>query len=231
MSSSKLSSTTPSSTSASVVVEGVVVAQPISSTSSSSSQQQVVVMGTVVMGGGGGAHGASSSAPPPAATATHIVIKRVTDEGDKEQGIVFAQHAVEFDDNITTLAIRYGSTIDGIMRANNLLTRDLDLLPKGCVLQIPRTHEKPLGDAQVPSSDVLSRHALEERDRLRRRIVRDFSQTHACSTDEATFYLEDHDYDVASATKARHDDVHWEQSSSGRDAKKQFKKMLRHKDQ
>lgn len=180
-------------------------------------------MGTVVMGGGG------ASSAPPAAT-KHTVIKRV-DEGDKEQGIVFAQHAVEFDDNISTLAIRYGSTIDGIMRANNLLTRDLDLLPKGCVLQIPRTHEKPLGDAQVPSSDALSRHALEERDRLRRRIVRDFSQTHACSTDEATFYLEDHDYDVASATKARHDDVHWEQSSSGRDAKKQFKKMLRHKDQ
>jgi LysM repeat protein len=197
------------------VVEGVVV-QPSSTHASTSG----VVMGTVMEGG------AMNSAPPPAPSANDT---KTTD--GKDEGILFVQHAVECDDNISTLAIRYGSTVDGIMRANHLLTRDLDLLPKGCVLQIPRTHEKPLGDAQVPSSEALSRHALEERDRLRRRIVRDFSQTHGCSMDEAAFYLDDHNYDVANATRARHDDVHWEQSSSGRDAKKQFKKMLRNNGQ
>ncbi len=154
-------------------------------------------------------------------------------DGDKEverrDEMIFVQHTVEFDDSISTLAIRYGSTIDGIMKANGLLTRDLDLLPKGCVLRIPRTHEKPLGDVQVLSEEMLSRQMLEERGRLRRRVIRDFSITHSCSTDEAAFYLEDHDFNVEDATKARSDDVRWEQSAGGREAKKQFKKRSVHK--
>lgn len=203
-----------------VIVDGVVVQAPASSHSGSSAPVAIpglVVMGTVV--------GASSAAAAP-----HQAAKSTTQppsSAGSDEGIVFVQHAVEFDDNLTTLSIRYGSTVEGIMKANNLLTKDLDLLPKGAVLHIPRTHEKPIGDMQVPSSAALSRHALEERDRLRRRIVKDFAQTHACSAEEAAYYLEDHNFDVGNAAKARSDDVHWERSAGGQAARKQFKAMLR----
>jgi hypothetical protein len=194
-----------------------------------------VVMGTVV---------APSTADHRRATTTLLSPKKMKAKSDEtsdsqcnsscrgeppSQGIIFVSHALQFDDSISTLAIRYGSTVDGIMKCNGLLTRDLDLLPKGCVLQIPRTHEKPLTSPpeMTAHSAAQSRHALEERDRLRRRVVRDFCTKHeGCTMDEATFYLEDHNYNLEDATKAWNDDVAWETSASGRQAKKQFRQQM-----
>lgn len=189
------------------IVNGVVIDDHGAEAALDGHRSEGVIMGTVV----------SAPSTPPARVEEEDEVKR-------KDEVIFVHHAVEFDDSISTLAIRYGSTIDGIMKANGLLTRDLDLLPKGCVLRIPRTHEKPLGDVQVLSNDAQSRQMLEERHRLQRRVIRDFSITHSCSTDEAAFYLEDHDFNVEDATKARSDDVRWEQSAGGREAKKQFKK-------
>lgn len=136
-----------------------------------------------------------------------------------DNSVVFRKHFLGSDDTITALALRYGSTPEGIMRANGMITNDLDLLPLGCCLRIPVTHEKPLlwSDQHLDGSSL--RHELDKQHAYRRRMVREFAERYNCSTSEAGFYLEDAQFDMKAAAQALSDDLAWEASAEGKKAK------------
>lgn len=163
-------------------------------------------------------HHALTSNVPSFPTAEHKKLAPSSSSPPVDDGgaILYANHVLESTDEIGSLAIRYGSTIEGIMRANGMLSKDLDLLPVSCVLRVPLTHEKPVAQVQPAASLADIDHSTRV---LRKRITKDFAAAHNISVEEAAFYLEDTEFDVGSAKKLLDEDIHWE---------KQNKQQLQH---
>jgi hypothetical protein len=127
---------------------------------------------------------------------------------EKSGSVEYAQHILAAEDTLTSLAVRYGSTIDGIMRANGMISRDLDLLPLRCILQIPLSHECPLSYSPHDSGRD------DDGGAKRQRAVREFADACGCPRGEAQFYLECSGFDFGSAAKELWSDRRWEEQTT-----------------
>mmetsp|Transcript_55371 Transcript_55371/g.63583 ORF Transcript_55371/g.63583 Transcript_55371/m.63583 type:complete len:203 (+) Transcript_55371:51-659(+) len=129
----------------------------------------------------------------------------------KQEGMIsFAFHVLTAEDeHLASLALRYGSTVEDIMKCNHMIHRDLDLLPLGCVLRIPLTHEAAVYYGKHKQHHSL-RHEKEVTTQAQQLMVRDFAVKMNCSKEEARYYLEVADFDVKSAEQQLREDLAWE---------------------
>ena len=132
-------------------------------------------------------------------------------------------HELTRADTLTGLAIRYGSTPEGIIRASGLLGGDLDLLPVGTVLTVPiSTVASPIATqvAGLPDAD--------DEARLRNLAVRAFCDRHGCPAAEASYYLSEHKWSVDAASRHFDDDRRWEATrAKGSDLDARVPKQLK----
>lgn len=126
---------------------------------------------------------------------------------EEEDTTEYLMHTlVKADTTLLALAVRYGSTEEGIMRANAMLSPDLDLLPLGCVLRVPLTHEqsiKPASDEPVSNSSKV----------IQRKLAEELAKEHAIEVSEALFYVSEAGNDLAKATALLKDDEAWEKKA------------------
>lgn len=117
-------------------------------------------------------------------------------------------HTLQKDDTMNLLVLRYGSTAECIMKANGMLSRDLELLPVGCLLRIPQV---VMGGGAVVESCRTEETEHAKRQRMQKLLIRDFmSEYPNASREEGKFYLEEADWNLAEAKKQFVEDSRWE---------------------
>ena len=145
--------------------------------------------------------------PPVVGTVLEAGPSRCDDQDDLCKKQLVVNHILQSDDTLASLALRYGSRPEDIMRANALIHSDLDLLPLHCILKVPLTLDAVSTARKDASMQRDHTVPLQER---QQRLANLFSQEFMVPVEEALFYLLDNDFDAASARKALLEDQDWE---------------------
>eukprot|EP01006_Ploeotia_vitrea_P065850 TRINITY_DN93919_c0_g1_i1.p1 TRINITY_DN93919_c0_g1~~TRINITY_DN93919_c0_g1_i1.p1 ORF type:complete len:234 (-),score=27.97 TRINITY_DN93919_c0_g1_i1:6-707(-) len=116
------------------------------------------------------------------------------------------------DDTLTLLAIRHDTTVENIQQVNNLLTTDLDLLPSGTQLVLPKL------DTPIVDSEPAKRRILVDLDVCRQRCLVQASKrirTDGMTLDEAKYYLLSNNDNIGEAFQEWKADHTWEENQGG----------------
>ena len=124
-----------------------------------------------------------------------------------EDGTPLVHHVLVDGDSLMTLALRYGSSIGGIMRCNGMLSDDVDMLPLGCLLHIPLTHDASLKPQNSLGMDLQQTELRRQKD-----LIEKFAETNGVKPHEAKYYLSDNNWCSKTAQVALREDVTWEKS-------------------
>lgn len=133
----------------------------------------------------------------------------------RQPPVVMVSHLVQKTDDLTDLAVRYGTTISQIRSLNpRVFEQGLDNVMNE-VITIPATRSIPTKEDPAVAAR-LAEHAEINR---RAKAMDEFLQITQCPRVEAQFYLDEVEYDLQKALQAYQADVDWEsdqKKNSGR---------------
>jgi len=125
-----------------------------------------------------------------------------TQESGGTDGVVMVRHLVAKTDTLAGLSLRYGVKVDDIKQANNLTSQSI-FAHKFLLVPNP---------ARTPAPEELSNTVM-PKDGKKGIAVERFRAVAKCDKEEASFYLEEHEFDVERALAAFRADLEWEKQA------------------
>jgi hypothetical protein len=163
------------------------------------------------------------------ADALEAAIKRGQVAPPPPEPVRIVQHRVQLGDDLTNLAVHYGSSVSAIRAANSrilVFEQSIDNAA-GQLIDIPATQRWRPPVSNAGPVDAAEAERLRKRALTRKFLQGVNASGRLCDAQEAEFYLDDAGWDVATALAQWRDDSEWETTNGDMEAEqKKQKKQL-----